>query len=430
MTTRHRRLPARILFAGWLCLTWVLPATAGACAGDCDLDGQTTVEEIVRAVAIALGEASVAQCPAADANGDARVTVDEILLAVGAALQGCGGTDPPPFAEFPWETVPADPRIDRLCAEAADPDRAPDTTFIDCRVEGASFAPAEVEPKEALVVVAYNVERGFQLDAQLAALLDSGDIPTPDVLLLSEADRGCRRTDFRNVTREYAEALGFYYVFATEFVELPGERTFDGPYDPPLCEHGNAIVSRYPLGNVRAIRHAANRSWYTPPDFPRPDEPRLGGRVAVAADMKVGERLVRLYSLHLESTLSTLRVRDAQAAEIAADADALRTPVVVGGDLNAFFAKVDLLNGSTNDQTTQAFLRRGFVDAHAALPLEQRDTIFDPVPLVIDFLFVRGAAVRDAGLCPQEHCGPLSDHLPVWTTIDLGDRTAQKAETR
>lgn len=407
------------------CLTFGPAFANGApCPGDCSGDRVTTVDEIVLAVGIALGTSPLATCPTADADGDGMVTVDEILRAVDAALAGCESTIPP-FEEFAWESELADPRTDRLCVEAAAPDRVPETTFIQCRIEGAKFAPSDVPPKDELTIVAYNIERGFGIDAQLAAILEHGDIPVPDVILLSEADRGCQRTGLRNITREYAEALGAYYVFATEFVELPGNRAPGGPYDPPLCEHGNAILSRYPLGNVRAIRHAANRSWYTPPGHPNPDEPRLGGRIAVAADMKVGDRLVRLYSLHLESTLSTLRVRDAQALEIAVDADAIRGPVIVGGDLNAFFAKLDFANGTRNDATTQVFLQRGFVDAHAPIPLEQRDTIFDPVPLVIDFVLVRDARVRSAGLCPSARCGGLSDHLPIWALVDIGPNTAR-----
>jgi hypothetical protein len=217
-----------------------------------------------------------------------------VLLSV-LVLSGCAGHDEgaqdisAPFVEFSWREDTPDVRAERLCEEAADPDRAADTTFIHCDVEGATFAPAKVLPKDRIVVLAYNILRGFQVDAQLAAMLEDDLIPVPDVLLLSEVDRGCRRTDFRNIARDYAEALGYYYVYATEFVELPGFRDPDGPFDPPLCEHGNAIVSRYPLGNVRQIRHAQNRRWYTPPDFPNPDEPRLGGRVAVAADVKIGK---------------------------------------------------------------------------------------------------------------------------------------------
>jgi endonuclease/exonuclease/phosphatase family metal-dependent hydrolase len=323
------------------------------------------------------------------------------------------------FDEFAWQEGEPDVRAARLCAEAADPDRAADTTFIDCDIEGATFASPQVEAKDKIVVLAYNILRGFEVDAQLGKILESDDIPIPDVLLLSEVDRGCRRTDFRNIAREYAEALGYYYVYATEFVELPGNRDPDGPFDPPLCEHGNAIISRYPLGNVRQIRHAQNRSWYTPPDFRDPDEPRLGGRVAVAADMLVGERLVRLYSLHLESTLSTLAIRDAQAGEIAADAAGVADPVIIGGDLNAYRAKGDFENGTMTDGPTQALLAAGFVDAHRDLGLEERDTSFDVLPLIIDFIFVRGAEAISAGLCPRSSCGPLSDHLPIWATVEL-----------
>lgn len=326
-------------------------------------------------------------------------------------------THTPVFVEFAWRTDLPDVRTERLCEEAADPDRAPDTTFIHCAIEGATFAPARLEPKDQIVVLAYNILRGFQAGAQLAAMMEGGEIPLPDVLLLSEVDRGCRRTDFRNVARDYAEALGYYYVYATEFVELPSVRNPDGPFDPPLCEHGNAIVSRYPLGNVREIRHAENRSWYTPPDFPDPDEPRLGGRVAVAADVKIGQQLVRLYALHLESTLSALAIRDAQALEIAEDASSVSYPVIAGGDLNAYGAIGDFRNGTAMDGPTQAFLTHGFSDAHATLSIDDRITSFDVLPLIIDFIFVRGAEAAQPGLCPRESCGQLSDHLPVWTTV-------------
>jgi endonuclease/exonuclease/phosphatase family metal-dependent hydrolase len=349
---------------------------------------------------------------------------NRIAAAVALALiaAGCGddsGGGATEFHEFAWQSAMPDVRSQRLCVEAADPDNAADTTCIDCAVEGATFAPEAVETKAQIDVLAYNILRGFEVDAQLAEIRSGVHFPVPDVLLLSEVDRGCRRTQFRNIARDYAEALGYYYVYATEFVELPGDRGDGGPYDPPLCEHGNAIVSRYPLGNVRQIRHSENRSWYTPPGFPDPDEPRLGGRVAVAADMKVGKQLVRLYSLHLESTLTTLRIRDAQAVEIAAEAALLEQPVIAGGDLNAFFAVLDFENRTMRDGPTQAFLMRGFADAHASVPLTVRSTTYDPVPLIIDFIYVRDAAVHAAGVCDRAVCGPLSDHLPVWATVAL-----------
>ncbi len=219
----------------------------------------------------------------------------------------------------------------------------------------------------------------------------------------------------RIVARDCAERLGYYYVYATEFVELPGDRGPTGPYDPPICEHGNAIVSRYPLGNVRQIRHAQNRSWYTPPGTPNPDEPRLGGRIAIAADAKIGSRLVRLYEVHLESTLSALDIRDAQAEEIAADAEGVTQPVVVGGDFNTFFYFTDVENGTLTEPAIKSFIDRGYEDAHQDLPLEDRYTSFDPFDMIIDLIITKDLEVIDAGRCPLERCDSLSDHLPVFT---------------
>lgn len=334
-----------------------------------------------------------------------------------AALLLCAAVPSGCYREFEWQGREADVRSERLCAEAADPDHAPDTTYIDCAVEGDTFAASPPAPKQEIVVLAYNILRGFGQEAQLDLLLNDPLVPRPDVLLLSEVDRGCRRTQFRNVAREYARAFGYYYVYATEFVELPGGRGEAGPYDPPLCEHGNAIVSRWPLANVRQIRFAQNRSWYTPVGFPNPDEPRLGGRVAIAADMRVGDRLLRLYAAHLESN-PPMTIRDAQVREILDDAADVFYPVVVGGDLNTY-DMVFALFGGVEDQNMRAFREAGFRDAHAALPLAERATAFEQIPLVIDLLYARGVATRDPGVCPGARCDALSDHRPVWATVAL-----------
>jgi len=61
----------------------------GACAGDCDGDGQVVIDEVIRAVEMALGGQPAARCAAADTDGDGQVTVDELIAATGAALRGC-----------------------------------------------------------------------------------------------------------------------------------------------------------------------------------------------------------------------------------------------------------------------------------------------------------------------------------------------------
>ncbi len=64
---------------------------AAACGGDCDGDGEVTVNELVLGVNIALGTAEVAQCPSLDADASDDVTINEIIAAVGNALNGCTG---------------------------------------------------------------------------------------------------------------------------------------------------------------------------------------------------------------------------------------------------------------------------------------------------------------------------------------------------
>lgn len=60
------------------------------CGGDCDANGEVTVDEILTGVNIALGAASVDGCSAMDGNADGEVTVDELLAAISSALNGCG----------------------------------------------------------------------------------------------------------------------------------------------------------------------------------------------------------------------------------------------------------------------------------------------------------------------------------------------------
>lgn len=60
------------------------------CTGDCNRDGQVTVDELLRGVNIALGSATFGQCEAfASDCGSDQVTVDCILRAVISALNGC-----------------------------------------------------------------------------------------------------------------------------------------------------------------------------------------------------------------------------------------------------------------------------------------------------------------------------------------------------
>lgn len=71
--------------------TFTVPPTptVGLCVGDCRGDGSVTVDEILRGVAIALGNLPLDSCSAIDSDGNLEATVDEIVRSVNLALNGC-----------------------------------------------------------------------------------------------------------------------------------------------------------------------------------------------------------------------------------------------------------------------------------------------------------------------------------------------------
>jgi hypothetical protein len=64
-------------------------ATPPPCVGDCSGDGEVTIDEILRGVAIALGVVPFDQCPAFDADGSGTIEIDEIIRGVNNALAAC-----------------------------------------------------------------------------------------------------------------------------------------------------------------------------------------------------------------------------------------------------------------------------------------------------------------------------------------------------
>jgi endonuclease/exonuclease/phosphatase family metal-dependent hydrolase len=306
-----------------------------------------------------------------------------------------------------------DPRRERLCRE-----QTGRQARLDCALESANFAPEGLPPRDELVVLAYNVERGHRWREQVAALRNDPGIPAPDIVLLSEADRGCRRSGYENTAREWAQALGMNYVFGVEFVELPRCLGPGGRIDRP-CEHGNAVLSRYPLENARLVRHTAGRSWNSRwQRLLRVGQPRLGGRMALAADVRSGARALRVYSAHFESRPENEEYREAQAIELAEDALGAPGGAVIGGDLNTGGYLADLRSGSRPDGATQALLARGYADAHAGLAPDRRTTTRSGV--VIDLIFGRRVTFEGAGVGGAGRWGRLSDHLPVWAKLRLG----------
>ncbi len=91
-SARLGALRANRVFVAWL-FVGMLGSAGGVeaqpCVGDCNGDGEVTVDEVITLVRVALELSPPDACAAGDANGDGNITIEEIVEAVSAVLHGC-----------------------------------------------------------------------------------------------------------------------------------------------------------------------------------------------------------------------------------------------------------------------------------------------------------------------------------------------------
>lgn len=187
---------------------------------------------------------------------------------------------------------------------------------------------------EKLVVGAWNLERCKWVE-ESAEVIHTAKI---DILLATEVDWGMARSKQRHTTKELAEQLGWGYAFGVEFVELglgdPLETAeFNGvPNEHGL--HGNAILSRWPLQEIKLITLDRGGLWYV--QSPKQDgQHRVGGRMAIAALLDTEKGPLGCAAVHYESESNpdhrnqqTQRLMELLVQEYGT------VPMVIGGDLN------------------------------------------------------------------------------------------------
>ncbi len=116
----------------------ILRGPAGAtCVGDCNNDGEVTVDELITGVNIALGTMPLSVCPSFDSSADGQVTVDELVFCVHEAVTGCEAPSPTPTL--------ADTATPTITVTATDtPTPAPTATPTVTATETATSPPVAV----------------------------------------------------------------------------------------------------------------------------------------------------------------------------------------------------------------------------------------------------------------------------------------------
>ncbi|MCB1153313.1 endonuclease/exonuclease/phosphatase family protein [bacterium] len=313
-------------------------------------------------------------------------------LAPSALPKKCGGED--------FEVVP--PSTDHLCAEwAANREDLEDPINIHCNIEKGTFAEPNATAGDQIKVVTWNIERGHYVDDLIDLFVNDQRINDTDIYLLSEVDRYCDRTGDRNIAFEIADALGYDYAYGVEFVEINSGRG----------EHGQAIISRFPITQVDQQRLTDFEDW----------QGRLGGRMALYGTVKIGDTDLNLLSIHtMSEPFPYIEGRKTQFQEILDFADERPGPTLIGGDFNVV---LEYLIGS--DPTVNLIRDNGYDDN---LRDESHDLTWTAmtefgdegeIRTRLDYIFFRDIPLIDGAVYYDDEFVGLSDHWGQYGRFDV-----------
>ena len=157
---------------------------------------------------------------------------------------------------------------------------------------------------DSLRLVTFNIKYARRIDEAIGVLTTDEVLRDADVVLLQEMDGAG--------TARIASALGMAYVYYPATFHLRSKRDF-----------GNAILSRWPIvADSRLV-------------LPHHSHTTLTQRTATAATIRVGHRLIRVYSAHL-GTLGDIGPGERRNQLEQVIRDAMPFPyVIIGGDMNS-----------------------------------------------------------------------------------------------
>jgi len=242
-------------------------------------------------------------------------------------------------------------------------------------------------PTGPVRVVTYNVQYGPDLAGAAAAIAGDAALASAGVILVQEIEAYPGEGAPRARTLAGLLGMGFVYVPA----RVKGDGT-----------HGLAILSAFPIANVEKM------------DLPDSRAHEIQHRIAIAADIAIGEHTLHVIDVHLDTKLEP-RERIAQLHPAVIDAP---DATLVGGDFNTSW--IAWANGVPILETSGASDQGPIVDSYmAGLAFGTPTAGCGPtehmygVEQRLDAIYARGLDVAFGGV---ERVGP-SDHWPLWIDV-------------
>ena len=165
-------------------------------------------------------------------------------------------------------------------------------------------SPAIEDPRNTFRVMTYNIHQGFNAGQvpSLDMLVDVISRESPDVLVLQEVVRGWMIDEQHDSLSVLAERLGMPYVFGPNIGDL----------------YGNAILSRFPMTDVKRIHFAV--------------QPSVRHQPRGAVGVHIGDVLI--VTTHLDEITDSSAIRQEQVRMILREWDGERV-AIIAGDMNA-----------------------------------------------------------------------------------------------
>jgi endonuclease/exonuclease/phosphatase family metal-dependent hydrolase len=163
---------------------------------------------------------------------------------------------------------------------------------------------ATEDPRNTFRVMTYNIHQGFNAGQvpSLDNLVDVISRESPDVLVLQEVVRGWMIDEQHDALGVLSERLGMPYVFGPNIGDL----------------YGNAILSRFPMTDVKRIHFAV--------------QPSLRHQPRGAVGVRIGDLLI--VTTHLDDIADSSAIRQEQVRTIFREWDGEKV-AIIAGDMNA-----------------------------------------------------------------------------------------------
>jgi endonuclease/exonuclease/phosphatase family metal-dependent hydrolase len=228
-----------------------------------------------------------------------------------------------------------------------------------------------------LKVVSFNIKFSINTVQAVNELMTNENLKNSDIILLQEMDEAG--------VAMMAKTLKMNYIYFPACLQRYNR------------DFGNAILSKLPIRNdfklILPFKNPLNRQQ----------------RIASGADLLLGDKIIRVYSIHTEVAILSVEDRMGQVETIIESIPDSIDYVIVGGDFNTVLS-------TTTKKIDRLFKKVNLYQATKEIDYTTKMGPNGIFHMKLDHIFVRGLHLRDSGSFKDSKA---SDHLPVWANFTL-----------